>query len=85
MEQRLFPIRPAGHGLQIIQADQFVLFEVVEDRDAAVQQLGQRQIHRRLPQLFEAQAGGLQQVRAPYPVLAPEINQAFCPAGVGFA
>ncbi|MCY1367557.1 hypothetical protein D9M69_544990 [compost metagenome] len=85
MKQRLFPICSSGDHLQIIQADQLVLFEVVEDFNAAIEQLGQRQIHRRLAQLLEAQAGGLQQVRTPYPVLAPKVDQAFGPAGVGFA
>lgn len=85
MEQRLLPIRAPGDCLQVIQADQLVLFEVVEDFDATIQQLGQWQIHCRFAQLFETQAGRLQQMRTPYPVLAPEINQAFGPAGVGFA
>nr|BFE95006.1 hypothetical protein GCM10020185_55420 [Pseudomonas brassicacearum subsp. brassicacearum] len=85
MKQRFFPVSLAGHGLEIVQADQFVLLEVVEDLNAAIEQLGQRQVHRRFAQLLEPQARGLQQMRAPYPVLAPQIDQAFGPAGVGFA
>src|SRR3546814_11389261 len=85
MKQRFFPISLAGHRLKNSQADQFLLFKVVEDLNAAIQQLGQWQIHRRLAQLLEPQARGLQQMRTPYPVLAPQINQALGPAGVGFA
>jgi anti-sigma regulatory factor (Ser/Thr protein kinase) len=77
--------RVGGHGLEIVQANQFVLFQVIEDFHAAIQQLRQRQVHRRLAQLLEPQASGLQQVRTPYPVLAPQIDQTLGPAGVGFA
>ena len=42
-------------------------------------------IDRLLAALLEAQAGRLQQMRTPYAVLAPQIDQAFSPPGVGFA
>ncbi|MNC52747.1 hypothetical protein D3C75_1021140 [compost metagenome] len=71
--------------MQVVEADQFVLFEVIQQLDTAVEQLRQRQVYGGFTQLLETQAGGLQQVGTPDALLAPEIDQAFGPAGVGFA
>ena len=58
---------------------------MVENADTAIHQLSQGQVNRRLAHLLETQARGLQQVGTPYAVLAPQIDQAFGPPGVGFA
>ena len=64
MKQRLLPIRPTGHCLQIIQTDQLALLQVVQQFRAVIRQFGQGQIDRLLAALLETQAGRLQQMAA---------------------
>ena len=75
----------AGHGIEVIQADQLGLVQAIEQLGAVLGHLGQRQIDRRLATLLETQAGRLQQMAAPDTVGAPQIDQALRPAGIGFA
>jgi hypothetical protein len=71
--------------LQVVKADQFVLLKVVEQLDAFINHFGQRQVNRRFAHLLETQTRGLQQMGAPHAILAPQINEAFGPARLGFA
>ncbi|MCY1180349.1 hypothetical protein D9M73_207870 [compost metagenome] len=71
--------------MQIVDAHQFVLGQVVEQFDATIEQLRQRQVDSRLATLLEAMGGGLQQVGTANTLLAPQVDKALGPAGVGFA
>ena len=85
MEQGFFPVGPAGDGVQIVEADQFVLFKVVQQFRAQRHHFAQRQVEGRFAMLLEAQAGGLQQVAAPDTVVTPQVDEALRPTGVGVA
>ncbi len=85
MEQRLLPVRASGYRIQVIEADQFALLQVVEDRRPVLRQFRQRQVDRLLAPLFEAQAGRLLQVAATDALPTPEVDQAFGPTGIGLA
>lgn len=75
MEQCLFPDGVASHGIQIVQADQLALLQVVQQCRAILGNLGQRQIDGQLAALLDPQAGCLQQVAATDAPLPPEIDQ----------
>ena len=85
VEQRLLPVRAAGHGIEVIQAHQLGLVQAIEQLGAVLGHLGQRQIDRRLATLLETQAGRLQQVAAAHAVTTPEVDQTLGPAGIGLA
>jgi len=71
--------------MQIVDAHQFVLGQVVEQFYATVEQLRQRQVDSGLATLLEAMGGGLQQVGTANTLLAPQVDKALGPAGVGLA
>src|SRR3990167_7442963 len=83
MKQRLFPVAAPSHRIQIIQTHQLALLQIVEQRRAVLDHLSQRQVYRRLATLLKAQTGCMQQVTSPYALTAPQIDQAFRPAGIG--
>ncbi|MNN30312.1 hypothetical protein D3C81_1439570 [compost metagenome] len=85
VEQRLFPLPVAGQRFQIVQADQLALFEIVEQLRAVLHQIRHRQVHRRLADLLQTQAGCLQQMTAADAFGAPEVDQTLRPAGLWFA
>ncbi|MCY1446303.1 hypothetical protein D9M71_628590 [compost metagenome] len=85
MEHGLFPVCLAGDHVQVVDAYQFVLGQVVEQLRAAIEQLCQWQVDSGLAALLEAVGGGLQQVGTANTLLAPQVDKALGPAGVGFA
>ena len=85
MEQTLFPVAAASHCIEIIEADQLAQLKVVEQLRAVLHHFAERQIHHRFATLLKTQAGRLQQVAAPDAFGAPQVDQAFRPAGVGLA
>lgn len=85
MEHGLFPVRLAGDHMQVVNAHQFVLGQVVEQLYATIEQLRQWQVDGWLAALLEAVGGGLQQMATANTLLAPQVDKALGPAGVGFA
>ena len=85
VEQPLFPFSLANQHIQVVDADQLALLEIVEDFRAVLHQIGHRQVDGSLFELLETQAGRLQQVAAADAVVSPEVDEAFRPASLGFA
>ncbi len=80
MEQRLLPYRVPGHRIEIVQADQLALLEVVEQGRTIFGHFRQRQIDSQLSALLHPQAGSLQQMATADTGLPPEIDQLIGPA-----
>ncbi len=59
MEHGLFPVSLAGDHVQVVDAHQFVLGQVVEQPYATIEQLRQRQVDGWLAALLEAVGSGL--------------------------
>ena len=59
MEQRLFPKRVSGDRIQVIQAHQLALLQIIQQRRTILGYFSQRQIDSPLTTLFDTQAGSL--------------------------